>query len=94
MAVPLAVGCRARGHGRADVPDVRRRWHEDHRHQRWFRADQSGQGHLRRDHGQQAEDRLHQEKRRHRQGDQLRQERAVLLHLRAGRTGGQGRGER
>ena len=23
MAVPLAVGCRARGHGRADVPDVR-----------------------------------------------------------------------
>ena len=31
---------------------------------------------------------------RHRQGDQLRQERAVLLHLRAGRTGGQGRGER
>lgn len=26
----LAVGCRTRGHGRADVPDVRRRWHEDH----------------------------------------------------------------
>ena len=38
------MGCRARGHGRADVPDVRRRWHQNHRHQRWFRADQSGQG--------------------------------------------------